>query len=447
MDFSAMIGNFDQFLWGWPLIILFLAVSVIVMLALRFVQIRYFIDAWHMVFHPSKSEVQTEAKSEISPFQAFIAALGTATGNGSIAGIATGIYVGGPGTAFWMLVAGLVGMGLRFAEVYIATCFTGVHTFRGALGGPMVYLNRVPGKSFLPYVFAGMFLVYGLIGGNAMQANSMADAINYTWGINRWIIAACFLAFLLYASLGGAKRILHISDRLTPFKVAIFLICGIIVLIGNYHAILPSIVLIIKSAFTCQAAMGGVVGWTIQVAMKEGLVRSLTMSEAGLGSAALAFGATGSKKPVQDSLLSMVPVFISTFVVGLLVALCVVSSGVWNNGEQAIRLTIAAFGTVFSCYAGWIVTFISASFGLGCMAAVLFIAMRSWLFLTNNRFVWGYYILFCAAAFLGAIAKVGVIWSLVDIIVGLMLLINLYAIIWLLPTVLRGLRSHEEHKG
>lgn len=444
MNITVLADSFNQFLWGWPLLIIFLGSALIVTLALNFIQVRKFFAAWRLVLQPTPAEEAHEGKSDISPFQAFIASLGTATGNGSIAGVATGIFVGGPGAAFWMLITGFVGMALRFAEVYIATCFTGVHSFRGALGGPMVYLNRVPGRSFLPYVFAVMFLVYGLIGGNAMQANSMADALNRTWGINVWVVATCLLVFLLYVVLGGAQRILQISDRMTPIKVVIFLVCGVIVLIGNYHALWGALALIIKSAFTCQAATGGVVGWTIQLAMKEGIVRALTMSEAGLGSAALAFGATGSKRPVQDSLLSMIPVFISTYLVGFLVALCIVASGVWNNGEDAIRLTISSFETVFGCYGGWIVTFLAASFGLGCMAAVLFIAMRSWLFLTNNRFTAIYYALFCGAAFLGALAPVRVIWPMVNIIVGLMLLVNLYAILWLLPTTIKGLRSFQQ---
>lgn len=444
MDITMLATSFETFLWGWPLLGAFLGGALFITCALNFVQVRKFFAAWRMVLKPSASDTEHKGVSDISPFQAFIASLGSSTGNGSIAGVAISIVVGGPGAAFWLLVAGFVGMAVRFAEVYIATCFTGVHTFRGALGGPMVYLNRVPGRSFLPYVFAGLFLIYGMLGGNAMQANSIAEALNRTLGINVWITATVFLAFLLYAALGGAKRILHISDRMTPLKVGIFLVCGVIVLIGNYHALWGALALIVKSAFTCQAALGGAAGWTVQLAMKEGIVRMLTMSEAGLGSAALAFGATGSKKPVQDSLLSMIPVFISTYMVGFLVALCVVASGVWNNGETGIRLTISSFETVFSCYGGWIVSFISLSFGLGCMAAVLFITMRSWLFLTNNRFVGVFYALFCGAAFLGAIAKVPVIWSMVGIVVGLMFLLNLYAILWLLPVTIKGLRASEQ---
>jgi alanine or glycine:cation symporter, AGCS family len=443
MNIESYIFYIGQIIWGWPLILAFGGVGLFATLMLNFVQFRYLIKSFKLVLFPDKAEVE-KGRGTLTPFQAFINTLGTSTGNGSIAGMATAVYAGGPGAAFWVLVSGVFALALRFAEVYLGTFVKGKYTFNGAKAGPMVYLSLIPGGSFLPYVFMAFMLLYGLSSGNAMQANSIGLGIHSTWGISPLITAFCLIGFLGYVILGGAQRVLKISDKLVPFKVGVFFLASFIVLGYHYASLIPAIILIFKSAFSIKALGGAATGITIQAAIRNGMARSLNAHEGGLGVAPVFFGETDVKNPVETSILSMVSAFISTYLVCFIVALSVIASGVWNNGLSSTALTVSAFNTVFGNYGGWVVTFCSASFGLGVLVAFSLVAKESWSFLTGGRWLWLFSIVYCVVAFFGTLAKVDLIWSVNDIVNGLMLLINLYAIAWMMPTIRKGVLEYNK---
>ena len=443
MNLELYISNIGTFIWGWPLILAFIGVGIFATLMLDFVQFRYFVTSFKLVLFPDKSE-KTSHGATMTPFQAFMNALGTSTGNGSIAGMATAVYAGGPGAAFWVLVSGIFALALRFSEVYLGTFLIGKKTFNGAKGGPMVYLTLVPGGKFLPFVFMFFMLLYGLSSGNAMQTNSMGLGIFTTWGVSPWITAFVLLAFLAYVILGGADRVLKISDKLVPFKVGVFFLASFIVLIYHYASLWPAIKLIFESAFSIKALGGALTGVTIQAAIRNGLSRSLNAHEAGLGVAPIFFGESGTKKPIETSILSMVGAFISTYLVCFIVALSVVASGVWSSGLSSTALTVSAFNTVFGNYGGWVVTFCSASFGLGVLVAFSLVAKESWSFLTGGRWLLLFNIIYCLIAFGGTLAKVDLIWAVNDVVNGLMLLINLYAITWLMPIIRKAVLEYNK---
>ena len=432
-----------DYLWGWPMLLTIIGVGLLATVATYFVQIRYFFTAWSLLLFPKKGELGETKSAELTPFQAFLGALGTSVGNGNIAGIATAVAYGGPGAGFWVLFSGIIGMALRFAEVYLGTYFDKDEK-RGVRGGPIAYLSHIPGRAFMPYAFALLFFFYGLSSGNAMQANAIGDAILSTWGISRFATAVGITLFLMYAIMGGAKRIIQISDKLTPFKVIAFFVSAIIVLVYHYQMIIPTLKLIFTSAFSYQAAAGGALGFTLQEIIKNGFARGFNSTEAGFGVAASFFGASGSRRPVNDSIISMVGVFISTFVVCFLVAMVVVASGVWNNGAIGSALAVDAYNTVFGAYGGWVVTFVAASFGLGVMVAFLFIGKTGYFFLTNGRGEKWFYLIFCVVAFIGTQTKVDMIWNVNDLVNGILLLINLYAIVMYTPLLHKAIKNYKK---
>jgi AGCS family alanine or glycine:cation symporter len=448
MDLNSLAIKISDLIWSWPLLAIFVGAGIVATVMLDFTQFRFFIKSWKLVLFPDKSEKEVVAGAQMTSFQAFINALGTSTGNGSIAGIGTAIYMGGPGAAFWILIAGIFAMILRFAEVFLSTYVIGKHTFGTAKGGPMVYLHLVPGGRFLPYVYCTLLFLYGLTSGNAMQANSIG--LGFMTASNGMIqpvyVAIALTLFVLYVLMGGAQRILKISDRLVPFKVAVFIISSLIVLFYHHASILDALSLIWSSAFNTSAVGGAAVGFTIQQAMRSGFSRSLNANEAGLGVAGIFYGASGSKKPVEDSIMAMLGAFIGTYIVCFMVALCIIVSGVWDNGLSSAALTISAFNTVFGYYGGWVVTFCAASFGLGVMISFAFIVHECWLFLTGGRYGKVAYFIYGAVTFVGTLAKVDLIWNTNDIVNGLMLLINLYGIIWLLPVVRKSVINYMEKK-
>src|SRR3990167_8992634 len=230
LDINLLVSKISEVIWGWPLLAIFMGVGALVTVMLRFVQFRFFTESFKLVFSP-KARPKAAKSGEMTPFQAFINALGTSTGNGSIAGIGTAIYMGGPGAAFWILIAGVFALILRFTEVFLATYVIGKYKFKTAEGGPMVYLSRVLGGSFLPYLFAIFLLFYSFTSGSAMQANSIGLGMARILGLETWVTAALLGAFVIYVMLGGAERVLKISDKLVPFKVGVFIISALWVLI------------------------------------------------------------------------------------------------------------------------------------------------------------------------------------------------------------------------
>ena len=177
--------------------------------------------------------------------------------------------------------------------------------------------------------------------------------------------------------------------------------------------------------------------------MRLGISRVIFATESGLGTAAIMFGSTGSKQPVNDAILGMLSTFIST-VVCFLVALCIVASGEWHSGLTSTPLTIAAFQTVFGSAAGWIVSFLSLTFGAGVLVAYGYITRETWRYVTNDRYPFVFIALFCITAFWGAIANVDSVWFAGEASNAGMLFINLFGITFLLPVVYKGIQAFQK---
>lgn len=415
-------------LWGLPLTIFVVAVGLITTVCLSGIQFRKFFSSWSLIFAKDENTV-----GEISPLQAFVNALSASLGNGSIAGIAVAVQAGGPGAVFWIFVIGFLGMILRFAEVYLATFQAGPAVDGRVLGGPFIYLSRIPGGTFLPYIYALFCLLYGCASGGAMQANAITGALTTVASISPLTISIVLTLFVLYVLLGGAQRIATVSDYIVPLKVILFFSSCSAVILYHWASLPAAFSLIFKSAFQPQALGGALLGVTVQQLFRLSLTRAVNASEAGLGTAAIIYGSTGTNNPLKSSLSAMLSTFISVNLVCTMVALSIVVSGVWNSGATGSVLTSLAFQTVFGTIGGWIVTALSVLFGVGVFVAYSFIGRECWLFLTGNRFVHGFTLLFCAAAFIGGIIDISVVWAAIDIINAGCLIINLFGILWLLP--------------
>ena len=426
-----MILSLNNFIWGWPLLSWIMGVSIAATVSLNFIQFREFFNAWKLLLFPDSKAT----KGDMTPLEAFINALSTSVGNGSIAGIATAVYSGGPGAAFWIFVFGLLSMALRFAEVFLSNYYAPIQEAGSTIGGPMIYLQKVPGGKVLSYLFALFLLFLGLTSGSAMQANSIRFGFARILNVPPVLVAIILLLFIIYVLAGGARRIIEVSDKIVPIKVGLFFISAIIVLVYHYQSFFPALKLIFLGAFYPKAIAGGAVGYLVQHAMRYGIVRSVNATEAGLGTAGVLFGGTASKEPIKNGIMSMVSVFISANLVCFLVALMIVMSGVWNNGQNGLDLTISAYETVFGDLGGWVVTILSVSFGMGVLVTYSYISRSCWLFLTSGRYERIFNILFCSATFFGTIANLEVVWNAVDFVNAVLLIVNLFGIAWFLPKI------------
>lgn len=434
--FNSYLNAFLVFL-SWPIIIYVIIIGIISTVALNFVQLRYFFTSWKLTLMPSKSE-KVVAQSDMSPLQAFINTLNIGIGNGSLAGMATAIYSGGPGAALWVVVISILLMSIRYAEVYLSTYFAAAMPHSMKIGGPMLYLKSIPAGTYLAYVYAILCTFFGFIGGSAMQANSISLSVKTAFEVPLIVTAFVLMGFVLYIVLGGAQRVVVFSEKIVPIKVGLFFTTALALLIYHYQAIIPSLHLIITSGLSQTAFMGGVLGFSVQQAMRYGILRSINATESGLGTAAILYGSTGSRYPVRDGIMSMASTFMSMLVC-FLVALCIIASGVWDSGLTSTALTIAAYNTLFGTIGGWIVTILSITFGIGVMVSYAYITREAWLAVTGSRGQYLFMICYALCAFVGAQANVTKLWSLVDISNVSMLIINLLAIVALLPLIKKDL--------
>ena len=257
------------------------------------------------------------------------------------------------------------------------------------------------------------------------------------------VTAVALLLFIMYVVFGGASRIVKVSDRIVPLKVAVFCISSFIVLFYHRAELISAISLMFSMAFSSTAVLGGSIGFAVQQAMRYGILRSIMATESGLGTAAILFSSTGSTEPVKDGIISMLSTFLSTLVC-FIVALCIVVSGVWSSGLTSTALTIASFTTVFGVYGGWVVSFLSISFGMGVLVSYAYITREVWLSVTRGKLLFFFPILFCAVTFAGALVCVDFIFGLADLIMAGMLIINLFGLLYLLPIIKKAVMQFKK---
>lgn len=435
-----ILDSLAEFLWGWPLVSLVLLVNIIVTIALRGIQFRYFLSSWHYLRFKSNSY----SENYISPFQAFLNTLSASLGNGSAAGMATALYSGGPGVVFWIFINGFLGMAARFVEVFLSTTLidsTGAGMFRG---GPMVFLHHVPGRSFLPMFYAVATLFVSIAAGSGMQANSITVSVNRLSGIDPLICGCIALIVVAYVLAGGAKRIMRFSETIIPIKVLLFFVATTIVFVMHIHNFMAAIEIILDHAFTSKSLIGVAHGYTVQQALRFGISRSVSATEAGLGTAGIFFGSTHNPNPWRSSCMSMISLFISNHLVCCVLLVLFIMTGVWNSGLTSTAMTCAAYETVFGTFGSILITFLSMVFGLGVLVAYAFIGRECWLFLFGQKSIWLYNTAYCLMAGIGAVMPVHTIWATVDIGNACMMVLNLYGIMMLLPATINEIDIHEK---
>ena len=434
---SFSVVELNKLLWLWPLPVFLLLGGLAVSVAFGFPQIRYFFASLRYVLFPKKEG--DEIGQTLSPLQAFFSTLGAVLGNGSLVGMAGAMYAGGPGGAIWLLIFGLIAMPIRFAEVFVSSIFT-VETEHGRRGGPMVYLARVAGGRFLPYIFAFVCLSYCLVASSMMQSNSMGEGICYVTGASSWLVALIIFAFIGYIMLGGAQRVIRFAERIAPIKVILFLLATGTVIIYFLPNLFMALTLMVKGAFATKAIVGGLTGHIMQNAMCTGIGRVINASEVGLGSSSVMFGATGGKDPVKSSVMSMALVF-TIGMVCFFIMLAFTMAGTWNSGATRMPLVIATYSTVFGWLGAWVATALSVLFGVGTLVGYAFIGRECWLFLTKDRWDWVFAVIYCIMAPIGVMISGDVVWDILDLVVDGLVICNLYGVFYLIPQMWRKWRE------
>ncbi len=318
-EIVSWLNRVDEILWSRFLVILLVGVGLYFTVRLKGMQFRYLGYSLKLAF----TRQDDEAEGDISQFQALMTALAATIGIGSIAGVATAIVSGGYGAVFWMWVIALIGMVTKYAEAILAVKYRTVDEKGRMSGGPMHYISMGLGWKWLGGLFALFCALSAFAGGNLIQSNSIAAAVQDLVHLSpAWTggILACVTAVVLF---GGIKSIGKLSSYLVPVMALMYVIGGLIILGVHFDRIPACLATIMSTAFTGQAAFGGFLGATVMTAVQLGVARGVSSNEAGLGSAPIAAAAAKTDVPGRQALISMSGVFLSSLVVCSITALVI----------------------------------------------------------------------------------------------------------------------------
>jgi AGCS family alanine or glycine:cation symporter len=413
-----------------------LGAGVWLTLRTRAVQLRRFAEAWRVLRAPRSDS----GAGVLTPFQAFMTALAASIGTGNIAGVATAIVSGGPGALFWIWVYGFVAMAIKFGEATLGVTF---REQRGAttLSGPMYYLRDGLKSPALAWLFALVAAVAALTTTPFTQPNSIALVVNSVFGIPQLAagIAIAILTWLVI--IGGITSIGRAAEKLSPLKVALYLIGGAIVILSNAARIPAVLGAILHGAFSTQAAAGGTLG--MLVAMRYGIARGIYANEAGYGTAAVAYGTARSTQPVQQGLNAIIEVFTVSFVTSTISALTILLTGAWQSGLTSSAAVAAGFDAVMPTIGGWIVAFCVFLFGYTTLIGWAYYGEQFFEYILGRRVTIPYRWIYCLLIPFGAVTKVDVVWAWGDLMNALQVFPNLIGVIGLSAIVARiaGTRS------
>jgi AGCS family alanine or glycine:cation symporter len=433
--------------WGPATVVLLVGTGIYLSLRLKFTHLRQFKLGWRFAAQGIGPPAQTEAAAsvlpgDISPWQSMMTMLAGAIGNGNIAGVATAIAIGGPGAVFWMWASGLFAMATKYSEAVLGLKFREQLPDGSVAGGPMYYLKNGVRLPLLAWIFAFLAGMAAMTTGPLAQTNSMALVLNTEFHIPKWLTGAGITIGTWLVVIGGIKSIARFAEKLVPLKVVLYVGGSLYIILTHIQLLPQTVALILKSAFTPTAMIGGFSGASVLLAARLGAARGLYANEAGLGTAGMAYGAARSRSPVRQGLIATVDVFIITFVTCTMTALVVTITGKWTSGTMSTALVASAFNTSIPVVGGWMVAVSSFLFGYSNLVGWSYYGELCFGYIFRSNVLKIYAWIYCGLIFVGAITEVKTVWDYADTMNGLQIFPNLIALIVLAPQVAEATRSY-----
>ncbi|WP_417819758.1 alanine/glycine:cation symporter family protein [Terasakiella sp.] len=447
---TSIIGDINGIVWGWPMLILILGVGLFMSIGLKLMPILQLGTGFKLLAGGVRARSGEENDGEVPPYQALMTALAATVGTGNIAGVATAVFLGGPGALFWMWMTALVGMATKYSEAVLAVNFREVDEDGNHVGGPMYYIKNGMGKkwAWLGTLFALFGAVAGFGIGNGVQSNSIAQVIETNFAIPPLVSGFIVMILVGAVLIGGIKRIGSVAGALVPFMALAYILVGLVVLFINADQLGHAFGLIFESAFTGHAAEGGFAGAAVWAAVRFGVARGVFSNEAGLGSAPIAHASAQTKDPVRQGLIAMLGTFIDTIIVCTITGLVIVTSGLWTSGESGAALTSAAFADALPGAGNYVVAVSLAVFAFTTILGWSLYGERCVEYLFGVKSIVPYRIVWVLAVPLGATVSLDFIWLLADTLNAMMALPNLIAIAVLSPVVFKMTQAYfERHKN
>ena len=417
---ESMINGTNTLLWSYVLIIMLIGLGLYFTFRTKFVQFRLFGEMVRLLGEGARAD-----KKGVSSFQAFCISTASRVGTGNLAGVAIAITPGGPGAVFWMWLIALIGSASAFVESTLAQIYKvkDGDTFRG---GPAYYMEKALNARWMGVTFAVLItLTFGLAF-NSVQANTITSAFHSSFGINKVLIAVILSIITAIIIFGGIKRIARVSEIIVPVMAGAYILIALFIMIINITEIPSVFVLIFESAFGLQEAAGGALG----AAMMNGIKRGLFSNEAGMGSAPNAAATADVSHPVKQGLIQSLGVFFDTLIICSSTAFIILLSGLYTSPESdGIVLTQQALETSMGTWAGIFLSIIVLMFAFSSIVGNYYYGESNIEFINNNKlFLNIYRVAVVAMVAFGSLASLSFVWSLADLFMGLMAIINLIAI-------------------
>ena len=440
--FEAIVninGAINDFVWGVPCLVLLIGTGLYYTIRLGFMQFRHpvFLFKETIVKAFKKKDDANKTPGELTSFQAAMTSVGAIVGSGNIAGVATAIVVGGPGAVFWMLIAALIGMATKFAEVTLGVKYREVREDGSVGGGAMYYLAKGLKQKWLGILFSVLVIPYAFVISAVVDTNTIALAVENEFAVPTWITGVILAVTAGVIIFGGIKRIGRASEIIAPFMGGAYILAGIAVVLLNIGQVPAALMQILRGAFDPAAVTGGAIG-SMFVAMRYGVARGIFSNEAGAGTAAMVHCGAKVEHPVEQGLWGAVEVFLDTVLVCLVSALTVVLSGLWSTGLDGAVLTMEAFEKMLPGKIGsYICLGAIILFGFSCLISFYTYAERGAVFIFGQKRRFWIKLIWVGMIFLGSQTTLGFAWDLADTINGMMIIPNLVGLLLLSGEVVR----------
>ncbi|MDN4606144.1 alanine/glycine:cation symporter family protein [Sporosarcina highlanderae] len=417
-----LVGPANDFIWTYILIGLLLLIGVYFTFRTKFVQFRLFGEMFRLIFEKKGSD------HGVSAFQAFTISAASRVGTGNVTGVALAIGIGGPGAVFWMWVIAVIGMATAFVESALAQVYK-VRDGNSFRGGPAYYMEKALGLRKLGVVFAILLtLCFGFIF-NSVQSNTISQSFHDVFNLPYWVVGLCLVVLTAIIIFGGVHRIVKVTQAIVPIMAVFYLLIALYVVFVNITEVPTMIALIFEHAFGIKEIAGGGVG----AAMMQGIRRGLFSNEAGMGSVPNAAATATATHPAKQGLVQSLGVFFDTIIICSATAFIIILAGLYDKGEESgIILTQSSMAVHVGSWAPYFVAIAIMFFAFSSIIGNYYYGETNIEFIkTHKSWMTLYRIAVLGMVMFGAMAKVDIVWSMADLFMGLMAIINLLVILLL----------------
>lgn len=440
-----ILNEVNDFFWTYIVITLLVICAVYFTIRTKGIQFSSLKETWKLLCEKSHTDNRTpnnKTKKSVNSFEAFAISLSSRVGTGNLAGVASAIFVGGPGAVFWMWVMALLGAATAFIESTLAQLYKkkGDDSF---YGGPAYYMQTGLKKKWMGVLFAVLITITFGMANQTVQSNTLCDALADSMGIDKISVGIVLSIMTLIIIFGGVQRIAKFSSIVVPFMAIGYIALALYITCINITLVPEMFCIIIDNAFGMEQFSGGIIG----VAIMEGVKRGLFSNEAGEGSAPNAAATADISHPVKQGILQSVGVFADTLVICTCTAFMILLSGLYDDGLDGILLTKAAIVNEIGASGGWFLTAAIFLFAYSTIIANYFYGETNIRFITHKKWAVNTFRLITGlTVMLGAFVTLQTAWSMVDICMGLMTVCNLIAILLLSDKAFKLLKNYKQQR-